>query len=149
MTLERNDISDPAFETEIFENLQEFGYTPERNDDLIRLTGVGVGSGDGSVNLSLNLIEIEGHRILELSTQLKSPGVTFDKAVIVSVQGNLSCLTAKFTPFENLGQGTHGVRAGMTIYADHLSKQELNAMLYLFIKEVDAIDNVLEDMLQN
>jgi hypothetical protein len=149
MAVERNDVSDPTFETEIFENLQEFGYTPERTGDLIRLTGVGVGSGDGSVNISLNLVEMDGYRILEISSELKSQGVSFDKAVIVSVQGNLSCLTAKFTPFEQLGQGGHGVRAGIAIYADYLSKQELNAMLYLFIKEVDAIDNVLKDLLQN
>jgi hypothetical protein len=41
------------------------------------------------------------------------------------------------------------VRAGLVLYADHLSKEELKAMLYLFIKEVDAIDNVLEEMLQS
>lgn len=149
MALERNDISDPTFETEILNHLQEFGYSPERIGDIIALSGVGVGSGDNSVNLALNLVEMDGHRILEFSTELKSPGVSFDQAVIVSAQGNLSCLTTKFTPIEHLEIGRHGVRAGLVLYADHLSKSELNAMLYLFLKEVDAIDNVLEELLQS
>jgi hypothetical protein len=149
MALERNDISDPAFETEIFNQLQEFGYSPERRGDIIELSGVDVGSGESSVNLALNLVEMDGHRILEFSTELKSPGVSFDQAVIVSAQGNLSCLTTKFTPIEHLDLGRHGVRAGLVLYADHLSKEELKAMLYLYIKEVDAIDNALEEMLQS
>ena len=78
MALERNDISDPAFETEIFNQLQEFGYSPERRGDIIELSGVGVGSGDSSVNLALNLVEMDGHRILEFSTELNSSGVSFD-----------------------------------------------------------------------
>jgi hypothetical protein len=149
MAIARNDISDPVFESEIYQYLQDFGFSPERKGDILHLTGVGVGSGDDSVDLSLNLVEMDGHRILEISSFLKGPGVSFDKAVIISAQGNLSCLTAKFTPVEQLPQGKHLVRAGIVLYADHLSGEELKSMLYLFIKEVDAIDNVLVDMLLN
>jgi hypothetical protein len=149
MTIERNDISDPAFESEIFQYLKNFGFAPERRGDLIHLSGVGVGSGDNSVELSLNLVEMDGHRILEVSSELRAPGVSFEKAMTISAQGNLSCVTAKFTPVENLVKGTHSVRAGQVLYADHLSGVELKAMLYLFIKEVDAVDNVLIDMLIN
>ena len=92
---------------------------------------------------------MDGHRILEVSSVLRAPGVSFEKAMTTAAQGNLSCLIAKFTPVENLEQGTHSVRAGQVLYADHLSGVELKAMLYLFVKEVDAIDNMLVDMLIN
>ena len=147
MAIERNDISDPAFEAEIFNLLVEFGFSPVRKGDVIHLSGVGVGSGDSSTNININLVEIDGHRILEINSFLTAPGVSFEKATITSAQGNLSCLIAKFVPVEQIEKGTHLVRAGFVLYADHLSGQELKSILYLFIKEVDAIDNYLVDML--
>ena len=147
MAIERNDITDPAFEVEIFNFLVEFGFSPERNGDVIHLSGVGVGSGDNSANININLVEMDGHRILEITSQLKAPGVSFEKATLIAAQGNLSCLIAKFVPVEQVEKGTHLVRAGFVLYADHLSGQELKSILYLFIKEVDAIDNYLIDML--
>ena len=147
MAIERNDITDPAFEVEIFNFLVEFGFSPERNGDVIHLSGVGVGSGDNSANININLVEMDGHRILEITSLLKAPGVSFEKATLIAAQGNLSCLIAKFVPVEQIEKGTHSVRAGFVLYADHLSGQELKSILYLFIKEVDAIDNYLIDML--
>ena len=35
----------------------------------------------------------------------------------------------------------HTVQASFVLFADHLSNEELASMLYLFIKEVDAIDD--------
>ena len=147
MAIERNDITDPAFEVEIFNFLVEFGFSPERNGDVIHLSGVGVGSGDNSANININLVEMDGHRILEITSLLKAPGVSFEKATLIAAQGNLSCLIAKFVPVEQVEKGTHLVRAGFVLYADNLSGQELKSILYLFIKEVDAIDNYLIDML--
>jgi len=147
VAIERNDITDPAFEVEIFNFLVEFGFSPERNGDVIHLSGVGVGSGDNSANININLVEMDGHRILEITSQLKASGVSFEKATLIAAQGNLSCLIAKFVPVEQIEKGTHLVRAGFVLYADHLSGQELKSILYLFIKEVDAIDNYLIDML--
>ena len=147
MAIERNDITDRAFEAEIFNHLVEFGFSPERNGDVIHLSGVGVGSGDNSANININLVEMDGHRILEITSLLKAPGVSFEKATLIAAQGNLSCLIAKFVPVEQVEKGTHLVRAGFVLYADHLAGQELKSILYLFIKEVDAIDNYLIDML--
>ncbi len=149
MGIQRSDISDPVFETEIFNHLIEFGFSPEHNGDVIVLSGVGVGSGDSSVNISINLVEMDGHRILEVSSFLKAPGVSFERATLIAAQGNLSCLIAKFIPVEQLEQGNHTVRAGFVLYADHLSGKELKSTLYLFIKEIDAIDNQLVEMLRN
>ena len=149
MAIERNDITDRAFEAEIFNHLVEFGFSPERNGDVIHLSGAGVGSGDSSANININLVEMDGHRILEITSFLKAPGVSFEKATIIAAQGNLSCLIAKFVPVEQIEKGTHLVRAGFVLYADHLSGQELKSILYLFIKEVDAIDNYLVDLLMH
>ena len=149
MAIERNDITDPAFEAEIFNHLVEFGFSPERNGDVIHLSGVGVGSGDSSADININLVEMDGHRILEITSYLNAPGVSFEKATIIAAQGNLSCLIAKFVPVEQIENGTHLVRAGFVLYADHLSGQELKSILYLFIKEVDAIDNYLVDLLMH
>jgi hypothetical protein len=149
VVIDRNDITDPAFEAEIFNHLVEFGFSPERNGDVIHLSGVGVGSGDSSADISINLVEMDGHRILEITATLKAPGVSFEKATIIAAQGNLSCLIAKFVPVEQIENGTHLVRAGFVLYADHLSGQELKSILYLFIKEVDAIDNYLVDLLMH
>ena len=148
MAIERNDITDAAFEVEVFNFLVEFGFSPERNGDIIHLSGVGVGSGNSSVNININLVEMDGHRILEITSYLKAPGVSFEKATIIAAQGNLSCLIAKFVPVEQIENGTHLVRAGFVLYADHLSGQELKSILYLFIKEVDAIDDYLLDLLK-
>jgi len=147
VAIQRNDITDPAFEAEIFNHLVEFGFSPNRMGDIIHLSGVGVGSGDSSTDIGINLVEMDGHRIIEITSFLKAPGVSFDKAVLISAQGNLSCLIAKFVPVEQIEKGSHLVRAGFALYADHLSGQELKSILYLFIKEVDAIDNNLVEML--
>jgi hypothetical protein len=147
VAIQRNDITDPAFEAEIFNHLVEFGFSPSRMGDVIHLSGVGVGSGDSSTDIGINLVEMDGHRIIEITSYLKAPGVSFDKAVLISAQGNLSCLIAKFVPVEQIEKGSHLVRAGFALYADHLSGPELKSILYLFIKEVDAIDNNLVDML--
>jgi len=83
VAIERNDITDPAFEVEIFNFLVEFGFSPERNGDVIHLSGVGVGSGDNSANININLVEMDGHRILEITSLLKAPGVSFEKATLI------------------------------------------------------------------
>lgn len=149
MAIERSDISDPAFEAEIYDHLVSFGFSPKKKGDVIQLSGVGVGSGDSSPDIVMNLVEMDGHRILEITSFLKAPGVSFEKATLIAAQGNLSCLTAKFVPIEQIEEGVHLVRAGMILYADFLSGPELKCMLYLFVKEVDAIDNILIDMMIN
>lgn len=122
------------------------GFAPTRLKDVLHLRGLGVGEGDSSVNLTMNLVEMDGHRILELSYFLPTPPLSFDEAVLISAQGNQSCLTVKFSPIENLDLQSHFVRACMVIFADNLGEQELASMLYLFVKEVDSIDNELVQM---
>jgi hypothetical protein len=144
--IERRDISDSAFEDDLFQMLLNQGFAPSRSNDLLQIKGVGVGEGDSSVDLIINLVEMDGHRILELSYTLPSPLLNFNEAVLIAAQGNQSCLTVKFALKENLDLQAHEVRASMVISADNLGEKELATMLYLFIKEVDAIDNKLLQM---
>lgn len=147
MAIARKDISDSVFESQIFDLLVDFGFSPKKRGDVIELSGMGVGSGDASPDILIDLVEMDGHQILEISSYLKAPGVSFEKATLIAAQGNLSCLIAKFVPVEQIEKGIHLVRAGLVLYADYLSGPELKSMLYLFVKEVDAIDNILVDMM--
>ena len=141
MPIERVDITDAEFEETIFAGLIAHGFDPSRHDDIIRLSGVGVGEGNSSVDIELNLVHLDGHRILEIAAPLRMSPVSFDTANVMSAQGNISCHLAKFRPIEKVGLGMHTVQASFVLFADHLSNEELASMLYLFIKEVDAIDD--------
>jgi hypothetical protein len=146
MPIERRDISDAQFEETLFQILVEHGFSPTRSGDLINLKGVGVDEGDHSVDLAINLVEMDAHRVLEFSCILATLPLSFDEAVLISAHGNQTCLTVKFAPVENLDQQLHQVKASMVVFADDLAKNELASMLYLFIKEVDAVDNQLIQM---
>lgn len=143
MPIERHDIADAQFEDSIIQMLLRNGFSPRRQGDLILLEGVGVGEGDHSVKLHLNLVEMDGHRILEVQSIIPTKPLTFDEAVLIAAHGNQSSLTVKFAPIENLSEQLHQINASIVLYADHLSEIELATMLYIFIKEVDAVDNEL------
>jgi hypothetical protein len=148
MSIERIDISDHEFESEILVMLEHSGFAPRRVDDVIHLEGLGIGHGDASVDIQIDLVSLDGHRILEILAPLRMPPVDFEVATLMCSQGNMSCLIAKFKPVEILKDKVHIVHAMFTLYADLLSEEELRSMLYLFIKEVDAIDNKLITMIK-
>lgn len=126
--------------------LKSRGFAPSKQQDRLHLKGLGVGEGDSSVDLSINLVELDGHRILEFTCIVPTPELTFDEAVLIAAHGNQSCLTVKFAPFENLDSSSHQVKASLVIFADGINENELSGMLYIFVKEVDAIDNELVRM---
>ena len=131
MPIERIDIADDAYESEILEMLENSGFAPHREKDVIHLNGVGIGRGNSSVDIEIDLVAMDGHRILEITAPLRMPPVTFELASLMCTQGN-----------------THTVHAIMTLYADHLSETELSRMLYLFIKEIDRVDDELLSMIK-
>ena len=146
MNLRRLDIQDSSLEKWVFSVLQDAGFKPTQVNDVIKLEGVGVGSGDSSVDLTLNLVELEGLRIIEITSVLKTKVLLFDRAALIATRGNLACLTAKFTPIEVLQESGYQVQASMNLFADYLNEKELRGMIYLFIKEVDVIDNELVEL---
>jgi len=146
MPLLRHDISDPSLEESIMNMLKSRGFAPSKQQDRLHLKGLGVGEGDSSVDLNINLVELDGHRILEFTCMVPTPPLTFDEAVLIAAHGNQSCLTVKFVPFENLDSASHQVKASLVIFADGINENELSGMIYIFVKEVDAIDNELVRM---
>jgi hypothetical protein len=149
MPIQRTDIVDEAFESQILAMLENAGFAPRREKDIIHLTGVGIGRGNSSVDIEINLVSMDGHRILEVVAPLRMPPVSFELASLMCTQGNIECLIAKFKPVEKLDENTHTVQAILTLYADHLSETELSRMLYLFIKEIDRVDDELIGMIKS
>lgn len=147
MPIQRTDIVDEAFESQLLVMLENSGFAPRCEKDVIHLNGVGIGRGNSSVDIEINLVSMDGHRILEVISPLRMPPVSFELASMMSTQGNIDCLIAKFKPFELLDSKTHTVHAVMSLYADHLSETELSGMLFLFIKEIDRVDDVLIEMI--
>ena len=148
MSIERIDISDHDFESEILVMLEHSGFAPRRVDDVIHLEGLGIGHGDSSVDIQIDLVSMDGHRILEIVAPLRMPPVDFELATLMCAQGNMSSLIAKFKPVEILKEKVHIVHAMFALFADQLTDVELRSMLYLFIKEVDAIDNKIIAMIK-
>ena len=149
MPIERVDIVDEAFECQILVMLESSGFAPRREKNVIHLNAVGIGHGNASVDIEIDLVSMDGHRILEITAPLRMPTVNFELASLMCTQGNIRCLIAKFKPIELLDENTHTVHAIMTLYADHLSENELTRMLYLFIKELDKVDDELINMITN
>lgn len=147
MPIERIDIEDTEFESEVLKMLEKSGFAPHRDKDVIHLNGVGIGRGNSSVDIEIDLVTMDGHRILEIVAPLRMPPVNFDLASLMCTKGNISCFIPKFKPIEHLVENTHKVQASMTLYADHLSEDELSRMLHLFIKEIDKIDEDLLEMI--
>jgi hypothetical protein len=143
MPIERIDIEDAEFESDLLKMLERSGFAPRREKDVIHLNGVGIGRGNSSVDIQIDLVSMDGNRILEIIAPLRMPPVTFELASLMCIQGNISCHIAKFKPVEQLKENTHTVEAILTLYADHLSEIELSRMLYLFIKEIDRVDDQL------
>jgi hypothetical protein len=143
MPIERVDIKDPTLEASLLQILTNEGFSPRKSGDLILLEGVGVSTGDSSVSLHFNVVELDGHKIIELKSLVPTENMEFEKAVLVAAFGNQNSTTVKFRPKENLKTNTHQIEASMVIYADNLAHREISSMLYIFLKEVDELDNRL------
>ena len=143
MPIERVDIKDPLLETSLLQILTDEGFSPRKNGDLILLEGVGVSTEDRSVSLHFNVVELDGHKIVELKSFIPTEDMDFEKAVLVAAFANQNSTTVKFRPKENLITNTHQIEASIVIYADNLAHKEISSMLYIFLKEVDELDNKL------
>jgi hypothetical protein len=143
MAILRVDIKDPSFEASLIQILTTEGFSPRKSGDLIHLDGVGVNTGDKSVSLNFNLVELDGHKIVELKSLIPTEDMDFEKAVLIAAFANQNSTTVKFRPKENLKRKTHQIEASIVIYADNLEHREISSMLYIFLKEVDELDNKL------
>jgi hypothetical protein len=145
--------ADDAVTAFVLDVLRSSGFSPQAHDGHIRIDGAGVGLGDHSVNLAISLLVVDGARILHFESILRAHPGTFDAAVLAAARGNGSCVVPKFEVVEDSASTSTNpearflVKATLNVYADHLSAEELRVMLHLYLKEVDAIDNELADIL--
>lgn len=144
-------IDDANTRAFILESLQRAGYAPRVDGSVIHVEGAGVGLGDHSVDLKIDVVNIEDTRVVRLSSELPARA-TFEAAALAATRGNGACTVTKFdvteTSTDNLAS-RFTVRASLVLYADHLSEEEFTRMTWLYLRETDAIDNELVDVLES
>ena len=147
MTLAVTKIQDQAILKKVFEFLSESGFQPLISDQMLHLEGVGFA--DRSVDLGIQILEIDGCRVLEFSADVSDSDSTFERVSLAVVRGNAKSHIARFLPVETDADHDHRFRVMATchVYADYFSKEEISSMTYLFVKEVDEIDNELRSIL--
>jgi hypothetical protein len=147
--LEVLNLQDPVFEQWVCDSLNRAGFNASLSGHLIHLEGVGVGSGDSSVDLQLDLLAMNEHRVLELSAVVGQT-LNFSDAALAVLQGNNDTHVVKFKSREVLkGENSeHEVVALTYLFADHLSENELSTMTWLFVREVDRVDNELREIMR-
>jgi hypothetical protein len=144
-----NDEPTLAFVIELF---TAAGYSPLRQGHAVTVYGTGAGLHDNSVDLDVAVIDLEGIRIVQLNCLLRSVPGTFEAACLAAARGNGVSTVAKFdvhelTDVSAAESARFRVRASLPLFADHLSQEEFTKMTWLFLKETDAIDNELADIL--
>lgn len=143
-------LRDDVFMASLMSLLQESGFDPVIHGDHAVVSGAGVGLGDHSVDLAVRLLSLDEVRIVHFESVLRSPAGSFDAAVLAAARGNGACVVPKFEVFEEVGgisTGGFRVKATLNLFADYVSDHEFRVMLHLFLKEVDAIDNEIANIL--
>lgn len=144
---------DPALTLEWLAALEQAGFAPDVHAGVIHLSGVGVVQGDRSVDIEIQVLQMDGHRVLEIRAPIRSEPATFELATLAAVRGGAACHLAKFDLEERSGRAdasaAFGLVARFHLYADHLSSEELTVMLALFLKEVDGVDNELATIMKS
>ena len=148
MTLAVSKIQDQAVLDKVFNYLKDSGFKPTVAEDRLHLEGVGFA--DRSVDLCIEILEIDGHRVLEFSADISESDASFERVSLAVVRGNSRSHIARFLPVETSSDHDHRFRVMATchVYADHFSRDEISSMTYLFVKEVDEIDNELRSILK-
>lgn len=147
VTLHVREIADATFEATLLQVLTEGGFDPTREGNTVCLRGVGVTHQDQSVNVEMRLLEMDGHRVLSLQAPIGAEPAAFEHASLACVRGSGACQLAKIDlveiPEPPDPEHSFQLVARFHLFADHLSAEEMRVMLYLFLKEVDEIDNEL------
>lgn len=109
-----------------------------------------VGFSNKSVSMSIQVIEVFGERLIEFESQILSEPTTFERSMLASFHGNSKCRVAGFSATEVTGESSNKfqVTARAHLYAEYFSPQELSAMLGIYLREVDAIDDDLRKIVE-
>jgi hypothetical protein len=141
------EVLDPVLLGKIAQFLTSSGFNPEIAGNSILLTKVGFS--DQSVNLQIAIADLQGHKVVSFISNLDKYKTTFERVVLAAARGNSACHIAKFVVHELPLDHAHRfeLRATTHLYADYLNEGELSSMAYLFIKELDEVDNELHDIM--
>jgi hypothetical protein len=143
-------LQDDEFMASLIALLKDSGFDPTVQGDHVLVTGAGVGLGDHSVDLLVRLLSLDDVRIVHFESLLRSPAGPFEAAVLSAGRGNGACVIPKFEVVEQSASNAGSrfrVKATLNLFADHVSAHEFRVMLHLFLKEVDAIDNELANII--
>jgi hypothetical protein len=128
--------------------LKELGYQPTLSSSSIRLEKAGYS--DQTVDLEIRLFDIDGHRVIKFESIVNDTAASFERASLALIQGNSTCHIVKFTLNELDLDHEHRfeLRASTHMYADYFSKEEISSMTFLYLSELDEIDNQLREILE-
>lgn len=133
-----------ATEAEIFERLNtgitRAGYESHFDGQRFRLEKVGYAN--KSVSMTISLIDVQGERLIEFESELAEP-TTFEYAALGIYEGNLRCRVVSFSAVEVPAgeKSLFQIAARTHLYADYFSEDELVAMLKIYTRELDDIDD--------
>lgn len=151
MTSAEIPLNDPELVDLIERALSDAGFgVTEHHSRGIRIEGAGVGFDDHTVDVDIEPFDIDGVRVVKLSSLLRSDPGPYDRALLACARGNGACSVPKFNVIEELDRDEPSrfrIRASLTLYADHLNEDELTRMTWLFLKQTDGIDNELATIL--
>ena len=129
--------------------LRSSGFAPNVHGGHVLIEGAGAGLGDHSVDLIVQVLLVDDVKIVRFESLLRSDPGTFDAVVLAAARGNGACVVSKFEAVEDplvSSTACFRIKATLSLYADYISQEEFRVMLHLFLKEVDAIDNELSDI---
>ncbi len=147
MSLKIREISDPPLIIRCEEALRVAGYNVSGRENHVTVSEAGFA--DKSVDFTIRVVDLDGHRLLQFTSVLADSNESFERVALAVARGNMHCHTVSFSPVEqgNGAGASFSVLAQTHIYADYFSDAELTAMVYLFTRELDDVDNELRAIL--
>jgi len=120
-----------------------FSFTYDEPNDTYRIDQVGYQN--RSVDARVSLEEYLDVRLIKFEATVVAEKSSFESCLVGVFFGNSKSKISSFHPREIVeGQSTgYQIVARSFLYADYYSDAELKALLQIFIKEVDEIDDEL------
>jgi hypothetical protein len=141
-----------ASQGEIFDRLESIigkaGYAGEFDEKQVHLRKVGYSN--KSVDMSISLLDVYGESLVEFESKIADP-TDFEHAALAVYEGNFRCRVVSFSAIEiPAGQTSlFQIVARSHLYADYFSDEEFLAMLKIFMKELDEIDDEVVKIAQD
>ena len=126
-----------------------FSFSYDQPTDTYQIDQVGYQN--RSVNARVSLEEYQDVRLIKFEAIVVSEKSSFESCLVGVFFGNSKSKISSFHPRE-IGEGSsigYQIVARAHLYADYYSDQELKALLQIFVREVDEIDDELIAIVKN